>query len=165
MSLFWKYCTSRNKRQVAFATFCSHPLQYGEVGWVIQTRSGWSRLHPFSRLCLCGTGSSKGISKHTEAVHVGGLVSWFSYRSCVWRTWLELLSLQPSSCCAMGMRAWAGHFTSLLHLYSALWLYSVLLCVTYLTEKPVNCLNSFCLAVHQITLGNRPAPALLIISI
>lgn len=102
----------QKQKASSFCYICSHPLQYGEVCWVIQTRSGWSRLHPSSRLCLHGTGSSKSISKHTEAVPVGGMVSWSSYRSCVWRTWLELLSLEPSYCCAVGMRAWARHFIS-----------------------------------------------------
>lgn len=33
------------------------------------------------------------------------------------------------------------------------------------TQKNLSCLNNFCLAVHQITLGSRPAPASLTIAI
>lgn len=142
---------------------CSHPLQYSELPQVIQTKTGWSRLHSSVTFNLSGTGASKGASKHVVAECIGVTVSPSRYSCCVFRAQLVLLCHDEVLLLHPGHESCLWDLVTLCsHWYSLFVGFTESSCVSPTTQKTLSCLSNFSLAVHQITFGGRPTQTSLI---
>lgn len=159
MSLFWKCPTSRNKRQVACATFAVIHFNMGKSIESSKPEVAGAGCIPLQGCVLVALVLPRADLNTQRPL--GEMVLWSSYRSCVWRTW-------PSHGAILLLCHGNKSTSRTFHLS-----FPFVVChdvtqsssVSHTTRKNLSCLNNFCLAVHQITLGSRPDPAVLVISI